>query len=272
MSDMALLPALREVARKVARTEIMPRFASVVAQRKADGSLLTEADLAAQQALVHALPQLAAFPVLGEEMSRQEQEKLWRDSASGLWVVDPIDGTTNFARGLPCFSVSIALMRQGRPVLGVVYAPMLDECYSAVAGEGAWLNEDRLSCRADVPMAHAVASIETKRLPAGLAAYVVTDPPFRSMRNFGAATLDWCWLAAGRVDVMLYGAQKLWDFAAGALILQEAGGLVATLEQPDFWLADPWQRSVVAARTPALFAPWREWLRDGRLSVMSVTK
>lgn len=266
MSDFALLPALQDIAREVARTEIMPRFLRVVAERKADGSLLTAADIASQRLLMRMLPQLAPYPVLGEEMSVAEQERIFDSSEAGVWVVDPIDGTTNFSRGLPCFSVSIALLRRGQPVLGVVYAPLLDECYSAAAGEGAWLNEERLACQSDLLLSQAVASIETKRLPLELVSRLASSRPVRSVRSFGAATLDWCWLAAGRADVMLYGAQKLWDFAAGALILREAGGCISTLENADFWMAEPWQRSVVAARSPVLFAQWQRWVQDRRLS------
>lgn len=268
LSDLSLLASLQDIARSVARDEIMPRFQRVAAEHKADGSLLTEADLAAQYALVQRLPQLLAYPVLGEEMTIREQEALLRASPDGLWVVDPIDGTTNFSRGLPFFAVSIALIRYGRPSLGVVYAPVLDECFAAAASEGAWLNGKALSAGVEMPLSQAVATIETKRLLPDMASRFVGGRPFHSQRNFGAATLDWCWLAAGRTDVMLYGAQKLWDFAAGALILAEAGGCVGTLEIDDFWKADVWQRSVVAARTPALFKQWRDWLHSHRPSAM----
>lgn len=267
LSDVALLLPLQEIARRVAHEEIMPRFRRVTAAMKADGGLLTEADVAAQQALMLWLPQLAPYPVLGEEMTTSVQQSLWDANQDGLWVVDPIDGTTNFARGLPCFTVSIALMRAGRPVLGVIYAPVLGECFAAVAGRGAWCNGEVLCTGAELSLAEAVAAIETKRLLAELAIRVISERPFHSQRNFGAATLDWCWLASGRADVMLHGAQKLWDFAAGALILQEAGGCVATLDSDDFWAAKPWQRSVLAARTPALFAAWDEWVHLRRPSV-----
>ena len=266
MNDFGLLQSLQETARAVAHTEILPRFRHVTAVQKSDGGLLTDADMAAQQALVTMLPKLAPYPVLGEEMAAVDQQLLWRENQAGLWVVDPIDGTTNFARGLPCFSISIALMRAGRPVLGVIYAPVLNECFSAASGHGAWCNDEKLPASNNVPLSMAVAAIESKRLPASLVQNLVSDRPVHSVRNFGAATLDWCWLAAGRADVMLHGAQKLWDFAAGALILQEAGGYLATLESDDFWAADPWQRSVIAARTSALFAPWVSWVNAHRLS------
>lgn len=268
LSDLALLARVEEIARRVAQEQIMPRFRRVSAQIKADGGLLTEADVATQQALMDWLPQLAPFPVLGEEMTTDAQQALWADNQAGLWVVDPIDGTTNFSRGLPCFSVSIALLRAGRPVLGVIYAPVQEECFSALVGQGAWRNGEILQVGANTPLSEAVAAIDIKRLTADLATGVIRNRPYHAQRNFGASTLDWCWLAAGRMDVMLHCAQKLWDFAAGALILQEAGGRVATLESDDFWEALPWQRSVVAARTAALFTEWREWVLAHRPSAL----
>lgn len=266
MNDFALLLPLQDVARRVAREEVLPRFRHVTAVQKSDGGLLTEADVAAQQALAVILPGLAPYPVLGEEMTSDEQQALWRDNQAGLWVVDPIDGTTNFARGLPCFSISIALMRAGRPVLGVVYAPVLNECFSAAAGHGAWCNEARLHMSNEMPLSMAVAAVDSKRLPASMAQYLVSERPVHSVRNFGSSTLDWCWLATGSVDVMLHGGQKLWDFAAGALILQEAGGCLTTLEGEDFWAAEPWQRSVIAARSPELFLAWKSWVKSCRMS------
>lgn len=250
----------------------MPRFLHVTAEIKPDGGLLTAADIAAQQALMQFLPELAPFPVLGEEMTDDDQHRLWEENQDGLWVVDPIDGTTNFAHGLPCFAISIALMRAGRPVVGIIYAPLLGDCFTAISGQGAWHNGEVLCAKEARPLAQAMAAISMKRLPADLAAQVTSHRPFYAQRSFGASTLDWCWLAAGRMDLMLHGAQKLWDFAAGALILQEAGGCVATLETDDFWSATPWQRSVLAARTPALFAQWREWVHAHRLSVINAAR
>lgn len=262
---LAQLQRLREVVRDVAAAEVMPRYQKVVAEKKHDGSLFTEADLATQQAFQRLLPGIVDCPVLGEEMTQAEQEALWHDHPAGLWVVDPIDGTTNFAHGLPYFALSIALMREGRPQFGVVYLPVLDECFSAAAGQGAWLNGERLPLVADdKALGDAVASIETKWLSGHLAARVVTVGPFHNHRNFGASTIDWCWLAAGRTDVMLHGGQKLWDYAAGVLILLESGGVVGAIHQPDYWLENVWQRSVVAARTPALYEAWRNWVRTNR--------
>ena len=125
MQDLARLESLCQALRCVADEEIMPRFRKVSASLKEDGTLLTEADLAAQRALARLLPGIAPYPVLGEEMTELEQQALWAASPDGLWVVDPVDGTTNFAHGMPYFAVAAAfpLVRGfavGRTIFGEV--------------------------------------------------------------------------------------------------------------------------------------------------------
>jgi len=248
--------------RGVAAQEIMPRYLKVAQQRKADGSLLTEADVAAQRVLARVLPAIRPATVIGEEMSQDQQLERWLAGAEGLWCVDPVDGTSNFVNGLPYFAVSVALLLEGRPVLGVVYNPVAEELFWAERGRGAFLNGERLPIKTRVPpLGAAMAGVDFKRLPAGLARSLAAAPPYASQRNYGASTLDWCYTAAGRFDVYVHGGQKLWDYAAGALILEEAGGAMSTLEQDDFWGASIWSRSVVAAWDPGLLGEWRRWLR-----------
>jgi myo-inositol-1(or 4)-monophosphatase len=107
-----------------------------------------------------------------------------------------------------------------------------------------------------------MAAVDYKRVDARLAHALATAPPFMSHRSYGASTLEWCYTAAGRFDLYLHGGQKLWDYAAGALILAEAGGCCSSLGQDDFWAAPLWQRSVVAALDPDLYETWKAWLRD----------
>ena len=120
---------LSEVVRRVAAEEVMPRYLKVAHQRKSDGSLFTEADVAAQDTLLQLLPTIVPAPVVGEEMPLELQQQRWSAGKSGVWCVDPIDGTSNFVNGLPYFAISVALMRQGRSVLGVVYDPVADEMF-----------------------------------------------------------------------------------------------------------------------------------------------
>lgn len=257
-----LLAATVAVVREVAAREVMPRFLNTAHSRKGDGSVVTEADIAAQQALAPALRALVDCAFVGEEMTRGEQDQAWLDGSEALWCVDPIDGTSNFACGLPSFAISVALMRGGRPVLGVIYDPVADEAFQAEAGRGAWLNDTPLPLRRrQVPLRQAMAGIEFKRLDRALAATLTAKAPYCSQRNYGSSALEWCYAAAGRFDVYLHGGQKLWDYAAGWLIFQEAGGRCASLDQDEFWDGGVWEKSVIAALDPALFAEWKAWLR-----------
>jgi len=254
-----LLQAVVTACRQVGREEVMPRYLKVSHERKADGSVLTEADVAAQTALIRELCAIAPYPVLGEEMSEAEQHRVWQTGGEGFWCVDPIDGTSNFVNGLPFFAISVALIRHGKSVLGVVYDPYRDEAFWAVDGQGAFLNGERLPLKAPPDdLGRCMAGVEFKRINRQLAANLALIHPFSSQRNLGASTLDWCYLAAGRMQVYLHGGQKLWDYAAGCLILRESGGAACALDGTDFRGAEPWNRSVLAAMTPALLAQWKQ--------------
>lgn len=262
LKQASVLDQIGTVVRQVAASEVMPRYLKVAHQRKTDGSLCTEADLAAQDRLLELLPKIISAPVIGEEMPIETQVERWSAGEGGLWCVDPIDGTSNFVNGLPYFALSVAFMRQGRSVMGVVYDPVADELFSAERGAGSYLNGERLPIREQVPeLGRAMAEIDFKRLTPALAAALAATPPYSSQRNFGASTLEWCYVAAGRFDVYLHGGQKLWDYAAGSLILEEAGGHMCSLENDDFWADETWKRSVIAATDPGLFDAWRQWVR-----------
>ena len=258
----ATLKAVVAAVRLVAAEEIMPRYLKVAHQRKSDGSLCTEADVAAQTALTKKLQAILNVPVLGEEMPAAKQHAIWQSGDDGLWCIDPIDGTSNFVRGLPYFAVSAALLRKGKSLLGVVYDPVADEVFAAESGKGAFLNGEKLVGREVVgTLDQALASVDLKRLGAKLVAQLASHPPYSSQRNFGASALDWCYTAAGRYDVYLHGGQKLWDYAAGTLILSEAGGYACCIENDDFAQGDIWQRSAIAASNMKLFDEWKNWIR-----------
>ena len=258
----ALLKAVIAAVKLVTAEEIMPRYLKVTHQHKTDGSLCTEADLAAQSALTKKLQVILKVPVLGEEMTDAEQHALWQAGGEGLWCIDPIDGTSNFVLGLPYFAVSVALVRAGRSVLGVVYDPVANEMFAAEQGKGAFLNGEKLVARKTAgTLAQALAGIDLKRLNATLAARLASKPPYSSQRNIGASALDWCYTATGRYDVYLHGGQKLWDYAAGSLVLSESGGFACSVKSDDFDQGDIWQRSVIAAHDEKLFAEWKDWIR-----------
>jgi fructose-1,6-bisphosphatase/inositol monophosphatase family enzyme len=263
----ATLPALDAVVdavHEVARVVLLPRFRGATHARfaKPDGSFSTEADHAAQAALEERLSAIADVPIVGEEMKHAHQLAAWKEGGGGVWVVDPVDGTTNFASGIPYFAVSVAYMVDGRSRLGVIHNPVSGETFRAESGAGAWLGGERLPLRTtELDLADSVAAIEEKRLPRALALRAVDAPPFHSMRNFGAGVLHWCELAAGRMDVFLNGGQELWDYAAGYLMLQEAGGFMCMIGDDDFFAGEGLRRSVIAARTPRLFEQWKAWVR-----------
>jgi myo-inositol-1(or 4)-monophosphatase len=257
------------LVRDVARSEVTPRYLKVAHSRKADGSLFTVADAATQQALESALTDIIACPVLGEEMTEVEQHTAWAAGGNGLWCIDPIDGTSNFVAGIPYFAISVAYLENTRRKLGVVYDPVAGECFYAERGKGAFLDGVPLPIRTPaLELRRAMAGIEPKRLPKPLIARLVAEPPYASLRNLGASALDWCYVAAGRFDIYVHGNQKLWDYAAGALILEEAGGKLSCLEG-EFDDGPVWERSVIASASPELFGHWQAWLRIHEASQMA---
>ncbi len=259
---MSLLEQVIAAVKAVAHEEIMPRYLQVERIYKSDGSFYTEADMAAQHSLAERLRNICSAAVMGEEMTETEQREQWAEGQAGLWCIDPIDGTSNFMNGLPYFAVSVAFMREGRSVLGVVYNPATDECFYAEQGRGAFLNGKALPLsRRQIPLHRAIANVDLKRLKRELAGTIASAPPYASQRNFGACTLEWCYVAAGYFDLYLHGGQKPWDYAAGCLILEEAGGHRCTFVSNDYWAEPPWRRSVIAALDETLFVQWRDWVR-----------
>jgi len=258
---LACARALESVVRDIAREVILPRYLKTARNRKPDGSLFTEADLESQARFIEALPRLLPGPVLGEEMSGEEQAHLWSSGRAGMWCIDPIDGTTNFVNGIPFFAVSIAYLVEQETRFGVVYNPVTDESFYAAKGAGAFLNGVELPLRPAAPRLHdAVAGIDFKRISHHLGDELAVRPPYFSQRNFGSSALEWCFVAAGRLDVYLHGGQMLWDYAAGRLILAEAGGEAAALDGGSLMAGPAIKRGIIAAANPTLFLEWRSWV------------
>ncbi len=251
---------------ETADQEILPRFQQIESRKKADGSLVTEADLAVQQRLIGQLQKLyPGIPLLGEEMSAPQQQQVLADAAAGFWCLDPLDGTSNYVAGMPCFATSLAYICEGEVRIGIIYDPLREECFHAVRGEGAWLNGERLSLTTSKSeLTACVAMVDFKRLSPRLATELATRPPYRSQRSIGSVALDWCWLAAGRVQLYLHGGAKLWDYAAGSLIYREAGGHLrlthghVSLPEEQTLTLHPCM--AVAAADEALFDAWTAWL------------
>jgi len=236
----------------------------VSANFKDDGSVVTATDLQLQEYIVEQLKKLwPHFTILGEEMEHAEQAEILETESPGVWSIDPLDGTTNYTAGFPFYGVSVALIVDGQSQVGVVYDPVRKEVFTARRGEGACLNGRRLHTP-EQPLAlrDCVANVDYKRLVTRLSDRLVRSCPYRSQRNLGTSVIEWCWLAAGRVQLYLHGGQKLWDFAAGSLILTEAGGFARSIEGEDIDGRSMAKRSVVAAINAPLFKAWYKWVAE----------
>jgi myo-inositol-1(or 4)-monophosphatase len=259
LADIEKLKSLVKVA---AQEVLLKDFGHSEFEYKDDGSMITPADLAMQDRLQRELKQhWPQYDMLGEEMSDDEQLAVI-DKDVGYWCIDPLDGTTNYAAGLPFFAVSVALIIDKQQYLGLIYDPVRDEMFTAVKGQGAYLNDQRIDPQhrgisEDKPV---VAGIDLKRLPQELAVKLVTERIFASQRNIGSSALEWCWLAAGRFDIYLHGGQKLWDYAAGSLIFAEAGGRSISLDNEKIFRGRLEVRSVLACVEKNLFNYWYEWI------------
>jgi myo-inositol-1(or 4)-monophosphatase len=174
----------------------------------------------------------------------------------GEWLIDPLDGTVNFAHGLPIFAVSLAYAEGGQVILGAVYAPVLDECYSAARGRGAWLNGQPIHCTQPADLDHSLLttgfSYDIRSLARNnLAEHNRLALRSQGVRRFGSAALDLCFLAAGRFDGYWELEIKPWDVAAGGLIAEESGARVTNMEGGADYLTPPC--SILAA-SPAIHA------------------
>lgn len=265
------LPTLCQRLRAVAEAEILPRFRKRVGHHKADGSLVTAADIGVQQALAEELRQwFPGLAFLGEEMDAKTQQRQLAEAAdTGIWCLDPLDGTSNYVGGFPYFGISLALLQGDKTRLGVVYDPLRQECFHAEYGGGAWLNGLPLRLESTTTdLEDCLALIDLKRLSAQDLTRLGATAPYRSQRNLGSVALDWCWLAAGRGQLYWHGGQKLWDLAAGRLIASEAG-IASRLftpegqEPPPAWSLAP--RLAVAAATEPLLKQWLRWLELPRI-------
>ena len=257
---------LHQCIRNAGQQDLLPRFAMVAGSLKEDGSIVTEADFIVQERLAKDLSQL--YPgsvVLGEEMSEEEQQRCL-SVGKPLWCIDPLDGTSNFAAGIPYFSISVALIENSRVVLAAVYDPVRDELFHAGESSGAKLNDKPLvspgikHLSAPQNVAECIALIDFKRLPTALSARMVSEAPYKSQRSFGSVALDWCWLAAGRVHLYCHGRANLWDYAAGQFIFQQGNGRSCTLDGEPVFYAALEARSCVGAINVELFDEWVQYL------------
>jgi myo-inositol-1(or 4)-monophosphatase len=207
--------------------------------------MVTAADRASERLIVDGIrAERPGDAILGEEGTAD------RGTTGVRWIIDPLDGTTNFLYGVPAFAVSIAAEVDGRVDAGVVVDVTRHECFTAARGHGARLGPTTLSCRRGDDLSTALVATGFGYDPARRAEQgaIVAEllPLVRDIRRFGAAALDLCWVAAGRVDAYYERGIQTWDRAAGALIAAEAGARVLVTDD-----------GLTLACAPALFEPLR---------------
>ncbi len=204
---------------------------------------VTESDLESQEIIIGLIRQV--FPehcFLAEEKTLTES--LGLQKGGHRWIIDPLDGTVNFAHGFPMFCVSIAYERKGRVEYGVVYDPLRDELFEGVRGGGAWLNgqEIRVSPTDNLESALLATGFPydvRQRLPQTMARLSRLISRAQGVRRAGSAALDMCYVASGRLDGFWEENLKPWDTAAGSLIIEEAGGRLSTFDGGVFELTSP---------------------------------
>ena len=211
---------------------------------------VTQVDKAAESAIIDIIRQ--AYPdhaILGEESGALEGKK-----AEYRWIIDPLDGTTNFIHGFPQYCVSIALQHRGAIEHGVVYDPSKNELFTASKGRGAFLDDRRMRVTKCANLKDALVGTgfpfkEMSRLDLYFRQLREVMQTSSSVRRAGAAALDLAYVAAGRLDAFWELGLAPWDMAAGALLIQEAGGLVGDLKGDTGWL----ENGDIAAATPKVF-------------------
>jgi myo-inositol-1(or 4)-monophosphatase len=229
----ALLNVMIKAARKAGRT-LKRDFGEVEhlqVSLKGPANFVTAADRRAEEILREELTTARpGYGFFGEEGGRHEGT-----DKTHTWVVDPLDGTSNFVHGIPHFAISIGLEREGTVVAGLIYNPANDDLFTAERGKGAFLNDTRLRVAARRRLADSVIACGLPHLGRGDLALgareiAVVQPQVAGLRRFGAASLDLAWVAAGRLDGYWERNLSPWDISAGLIMVREAGGFVTDLD------------------------------------------
>jgi myo-inositol-1(or 4)-monophosphatase len=232
----ALLNVMVAAARKAARglKRDFGEIENLQVSLKGPANFVSAADRRAEDTLRAELAKARpGYGFLGEEGGRQEGA-----DKTHCWIVDPLDGTTNFLHGIPHFAISIALERDRTIVAGVVYNPANEELFIAERGKGAFLNDQRLRVAARRRLADSVVACGLPHLGRGDLAqfrkeFGAVQEKVAGLRRFGAAALDLAWVAAGRLDGYWERNLSPWDMAAGIIMVREAGGFVTDLDGRD---------------------------------------
>jgi myo-inositol-1(or 4)-monophosphatase len=261
MAQSALMTVMINAARRAARgiQRDFNEVENLQVSRKGPGDFVTSADRRTEKILHGELAKARpAFGFLGEEGG-----EIRGSDPEHRWLIDPIDGTTNFIHGLPLVAISIALERKGEPVAGLIYNPIMDELFTAEKGRGAYLNERRrlrVSARDELsdalvscglPHRHGDAARRYSRELEALTGRVA------GLRRTGSACLDLAFVAAGRFDAFWERDLHPWDLAAGMLLIREAGGRTGDIDGP----ADPLRTGAILASNSHLHAALEKHLR-----------
>ena len=232
----ALLKVMSDAARKAARglNRDFGELAELQVAKKAPADFVSAADLKAEQTIFEMLSKARpGYGFLGEERGLIEGT-----DKTHTWIVDPLDGTTNFLHAIPHFAINIALEREGQVVAAVTYNPVTNELFWAEKGKGAFVNDHRLRVAARTRLDEAVIATGIPFLGHGQHARFLKElhqisQRVAGVRRFGAAALDLAYVAAGRFDGFWERDLKSWDVAAGLLLVTEAGGKVTTADGGD---------------------------------------
>lgn len=229
-----------EAAQHAGNVVINALQTDIIAESKGDKGLVTEFDQRAEQAIIETLQAKSTYSILGEETGRT-------DTASRkFWVVDPIDGTTNFSRMLPLFAVSIALMQDAEILLGVIFNPYTKEYFYAEKGHGAYRNGSPIQVSTNHQPAKSIVLLDHGYAEADVARMTTLYRRLGlkyGLRLLGTTALALTMVANGKADAFISSGDELWDFAAGVLLVQEAGGNFTD------WRGQPWD-----GHTPFIFA------------------
>ena len=232
----ALLQVMMDAVRKTARPMLRDfgEVSNLQTSRKGPGDFVTAADIKAEQSLFELLSKARpGYGFLGEERGLVEGT-----DKTHTWIVDPLDGTTNFLHAIPHFAINIALQREGAIVAAVTYNPVTNELFWAEKGKGCFVNDKRLRVAGRKHLDESVLGTGIPFLGHGQHARFLKElhqisQRVAGVRRFGAASLDLAYVAAGRLDGFWERDLKPWDMAAGVLLITEAGGKVTNAEGGD---------------------------------------
>ncbi|PZN59167.1 MAG: inositol monophosphatase [Proteobacteria bacterium] len=250
MARSALINVMVQAAMKAGRSLVRDfgEVQNLQVSVKGPGDYVSQADRKAEE-IIHA--ELSrARP--GYAFLMEERGSVAGEDDQHRWIVDPLDGTTNFLHGIPVFAISIALERQGQIVAGVVYNPAMDELYTAERGGGAYLNDRRLRVAARSRLSDAVIGCGLPHLGRGHHGNFLIElrnvmGEVSGVRRMGSASLDLAYVAAGRFDGFWERGLSPWDIAAGILLIREAGGFVSDMKGGQAMLEDG---SIIAGNEP----------------------